>query len=114
MRRRKASSPRSAGIQVGGEDQEGFERRGHLAAGEEAQVIDAALHGHDPAVQHFGGSGALAAEVVDQVDAVVGLELERRLVDLGGLRCSAGRACPCVSSPPLTMNGRLHLTQRRS
>ena len=85
MRRRNASSPSLVRAQVGREDQEGLKRHRHLAAGLEAQIIDVPLHRHNPAIQDFGRGRALAAEVVDQVDAVVGLQLERRVVDLGVL-----------------------------
>src|ERR1700676_2789828 len=41
------------------------------------------LHGDDPAVEDLGGVGLLTAKVVNQVDAVIGLELERSVVNLG-------------------------------
>ena len=72
-----------ARVEVGGEDHERLEGRGHLAAGHEAEIVDAALHGNDPAVQDLRRSRDLAAEVVDEVDAVVGLYLEGSFVDLG-------------------------------
>src|SRR3981081_4175931 len=48
-----------------------------------AQVIDMTLHGNDPAVEDLGRIGLLAAKVVYQVDTVIGLELERRVGNLG-------------------------------
>src|SRR6185437_1034530 len=69
-------------VQVRGEHEESLERRRHLAAGEETQIIDTALHGHDPTVEDLGGGGKLAAEVVDEIHAVIGLELQRGFVNL--------------------------------
>ena len=70
------------GAQVRRKHQERFKRHRHLAARHEAQIVHAPLHRHNPAVQHFGRSGQLPAEIVNQVDSVVGLQLEGRFVDL--------------------------------
>src|SRR5437763_1838892 len=70
-------------LQVRREDQERVERSFHFAAGVKRQIIHSPLHRDNPAVQHFGGARFLAAKVVDQINSVVGLKLERRIVDLG-------------------------------
>ena len=59
-------------FQIGGKDQEGFERNRNLAAAVEFQVVHAPFHGNNPAVQHFGGRALLAAEIVDQVNSIIG------------------------------------------
>src|ERR1700681_4401211 len=41
------------------------------------------LHRNDPAVKDFSGVSLLAAKVVDEVNAIVGLQLKRRVVYLG-------------------------------
>src|ERR1700724_3431194 len=63
------------GLQISREDEKRLERDRHLTAGVERQIIHAAFHGDNPAVEHFGRSAALASEIVDQVDAVVGFHL---------------------------------------
>ena len=58
------------------------------------QEVVAIFQGQNPAIEQFLGAAQLAAEVVDQEDAAVGLDVQRGLVEVGGRRCSAGRACP--------------------
>ena len=48
------------------------------------EIVHPALHGHDPAVEQAGGGHQLAAEVVDDEAAAQGLNVERRLVEIGG------------------------------
>src|SRR5262249_35916815 len=72
------------GVEVCGEDHHHFERDLELHAVLQRQVIDAAVEGHDPAVEQVARGDKLAAEVVDEEDTVVGLHLERRGVDTGG------------------------------
>ena len=69
-------------IEVRREDGQHVERHLKLLAGVQRQVVDAALERHDPAVQQVLRTHPLAAEVVDQEDAAVGLQLQRRLVEL--------------------------------
>ena len=68
-------------LQVGREDDQHVERNLELAAGMQRQEVDAALERHDPAVQEVARRDALAAEVVDDEDAAVGLHLDRRFVE---------------------------------
>src|SRR5260221_14442196 len=70
---------------VGRKNQESLERHFNLTAGLKAEKIHAAVHRDNPAVQNFGRSGPLPAEIVDEVNAVIGLELKWRVVDFGDL-----------------------------
>ena len=63
------------GIHVGGEDHQHLEGDLDLHPTGEGKEVNAAIQRHDPAVQQFFGTDALAAEIVDDEDAVVGLEL---------------------------------------
>ena len=54
----------------------------NLRPGVQRQEVDAALERHDPAVQQVARRNALAAEVVDDEHAAVGLQLDRRFVEL--------------------------------
>src|SRR5436190_8978884 len=67
------------------EDEEAFEGHRNLAALLKVQVVDLAFHRENPAVQHFGWRDFLPAKVIDEIDAVVSFELERRVVDPAGL-----------------------------
>jgi len=49
----------------------------------QGQIVDAAVQGHDPAVEDILGLGALPAEIVDEKGAVEGLDVQRRLIKLG-------------------------------
>src|SRR5208337_4116402 len=71
-------------IHVGGEDHHQLE--GHLEFHTrcQGQVIHAAVERHYPAVEKFARRHHLAAEVVDDQDAVVGLHLKRRDETAGG------------------------------
>ena len=82
MRRRNASSASDAGFRLVANTIEHVERHLELLAGVQREVVDAALERHDPAVQQILRADALPAEVVDQEHAAVGLELNRRLVEL--------------------------------
>src|ERR1035438_8424710 len=44
-------------VEVGGEDQENLEGNAHFAAGQKAEIVLAALHGHDPAIQDLTRDG---------------------------------------------------------
>ena len=70
------------GVEVGGKDDEDVERDLEFLAGVQREVIDAAFERHDPPIEQVLGPDTLAPEIVDQQDAAVGLELERRLVEL--------------------------------
>src|SRR6202030_3752662 len=72
-------------LKIGGEDEEGLERDRHFPAGLEAQIIDVPLHRNDPSIEDLGRTGLLTAEVIDEINAIVGLELEGRVVDFGVL-----------------------------
>ena len=85
MRRRNASSTKSLGIEVGGEDQQLLKRHLDLFAGVQGQIIDAAFEGDDPAIEQIVGIDPLAAEVVDDQGAAVGFHLKRRFVEARGL-----------------------------
>src|SRR5437667_1064395 len=52
-------------LKVGRENQEGFERHLHLAAGVKTKIIHATVHRDNPAVQDFGWAGLLPAKIVD-------------------------------------------------
>src|SRR5579862_4256131 len=72
------------GFEVGGKDQECLKRNCHFPAAEKFQVVHAPFHGNDPAIEHLGGTAQLASEVVNQINAVVGLQLVGCIVDLRG------------------------------
>ena len=61
-----------------------FEGHLELHAGGQREVIHAAVERDDPAVQQIARREHLAAEVVDDQDAVVGLHLAGRDEDAGG------------------------------
>jgi 4-amino-4-deoxy-L-arabinose transferase-like glycosyltransferase len=65
-------------IEVGREDDERLERDGDLDAGAQREEVDAAVQRHDPAVEQVARVDHLAAEVVDDEQAVVGLHLQGR------------------------------------
>ena len=56
---------------------------GNLPPGVQRQVVHPLLERHDPAVEQVAGRHPLAAEVVHDEHAAVGLHLERGLVHLG-------------------------------
>ena len=82
----------AGGIVIRGEDDQHFEGNLDLFAADQGQEIDAAVEGHDPAVEQLVGAQALAAEVVDDEHAVVGLHLHRADVELRRWGCTACRA----------------------
>src|SRR5919198_128998 len=69
-------------IEVRGEHDEDVERHLEFLAGVQRQVVEAALERHDPAVQQLLRADALPSEVVDEEHAAVGLQLNRRFVEL--------------------------------
>ena len=71
--------------EVGAEDDYEFERNFKSGAGPERKNVFAAIEGNDPAVQKLAGCDALAAEVVNQQDPVVGLHLQGRGTHAGNL-----------------------------
>src|ERR1035438_6922279 len=44
-------------------------------------MILPALQGHDPAVQKLGRRDFLPSKIVNQIDAVIGLQMTRRVID---------------------------------
>ena len=71
--------------QVGGEDHELVEGNLEALAGVQLEKVDAALQGHDPAVEQVRRGHELAPEIVDDEGAVEALHVQRRLVELGRL-----------------------------
>ena len=71
------------GREVGREHQHHVEGDLELAAVAQHQVVVATVHRHDPAVHQLARRDHLAAQVVDQEEAVVGLEVRRSLVVAG-------------------------------
>ncbi len=71
------------GVEVGGEDDLGQERHFELRPVLEAQEVDVAVEGYDPAVQQLLGGERLAAEVVDRQHPVVRDHLQRGQVHPG-------------------------------
>src|SRR5215471_11263131 len=65
-------------VEVGREHHHELERHLELHAGGEGEVIDAPVEGDDPAIEQFARGEHLAAEVVDDQDAVVRLHLRGR------------------------------------
>ncbi len=65
------------GLEVGREHHLAVERDLEAHAVAQRQVVDAPIERHDPAVEQFLGRHQLAAEVVDDEHAVVGLHLDR-------------------------------------
>jgi hypothetical protein len=58
-------------------------RRGlRFSCRRQGEKIDAAIEGNDPAIEQFVGAQALAAEIVDDEHAVVGLHLRRGDIEL--------------------------------
>ena len=82
MRRRNASSASDGGIEVRRKHRQHVERHLEFLAGVQRQVVDAALERHDPAVEQILRPHPLPAEVVHQEHAAVGLQLQRRFVEL--------------------------------
>ena len=64
--------------QVGREHEDQVERHLEVMAPARHERVLPRVHRHDPAVEQHGRLDALAAEVVDQQEAVVGLELDWR------------------------------------
>src|SRR5207253_509231 len=69
-------------LEVRREEDELVERDLDLLAGVEREEVHALFQRDDPAVEEVLRAALLAAEVVDEEDSAVRLELERRLVEL--------------------------------
>src|SRR3972149_467425 len=74
--------PQPRGRDVRREDEEQLEGDLDGLAAEEREVVDARLHGDDPAVEQLLRLDELAAEVVDDEDAAVRLHLQGGDVEL--------------------------------
>ena len=83
MRRRNASSASDSGFRLVANTMKTLNGVSNLRPGVQRQEVDPALERHDPAVQQVARRNPLAAEVVDDEHAAVGLQLDRRLVELG-------------------------------
>src|ERR1700728_1124784 len=70
-------------IEVCGEDHHLLEGDREALAGVQFQVVDAALEGHDPAIEQVGRAYQLAAKVIDDEASAQGLHVERSLVEIG-------------------------------
>src|SRR5438067_287726 len=68
-------------VEVGGQDQEKLERNLQLLARFESEVIYPFFKGYDPAIEKRLRAYLLAAKVVNQEEAAVGLQLKRRFVE---------------------------------
>src|SRR5690348_4489429 len=71
------------GMHVGGKDHDLVERDLQALAAVQAEIVDAAVEWHDPAIENLLGLGELAPEVVDQERAVERLHVQRRFIELG-------------------------------
>ena len=71
----------AVGVQIGGEDDELIEGHPELLAGVEAAEVLAGFQGIHPAVEELPGGHLLAAEIVDDEDAVIGPHLVGRLIE---------------------------------
>ncbi|MCY1284667.1 hypothetical protein D9M70_335810 [compost metagenome] len=74
-----------AWLEIGGEHRPYVERHREAHAGAQREHVDVAVQRHDPAVQQVGHADQLPAQVIDDVDAVVGLHVRRRLVEARGV-----------------------------
>ena len=68
---------------VRGEEDDLVERDLELLPVLESQVVARLFQGDDPPVEQVEGADQLPPEIVDEEDPPVGLQLERRLVELG-------------------------------
>src|SRR5581483_2424535 len=71
------------GVEVGRKDDELLEWDLELLAGSEREEVVAIFERQDPAIEQLLGTAQLAAEVVDEKDAAVGLDVQRCLVEVG-------------------------------
>ena len=69
-------------IEIRREHQEDVEGHLELRAGVQGQVVDVAVERDDPAVEQVHRRDTLTSEVVDQEQAAVRFQLQRRVVDL--------------------------------
>src|SRR5260370_6206730 len=74
-----------ARLQVGRKHHHQLERDLEFHAISQHQVVHAPVQWNDPAVQEVSRRHQLAAEVVDDENAIVGLHLQRRGINTGGL-----------------------------
>ena len=72
------------GIEIGGEGDENVERDFKFFCALQREEIDAAIQRSHPAIEQFVGAEFLAAEIVDDQDAVIGFHLQRGGVGVGG------------------------------
>src|SRR3989304_2070527 len=66
----------SGRIEIGGEDNEEVKGKIEFFAAGEGQEIHAAVEGDNPAVEKFFRADALAAEIINDEDAIIGLHLQ--------------------------------------
>ncbi len=71
-----------AGIEVRRKDDQLLERDGEFTPGRQRQEIDAFFQRKNPPVQQVPRTDNLPAEVVDQKDAAVGFDVQRRRVEI--------------------------------
>ena len=67
-------------FQIGGKDHQLFKGYGEAGARMQLQIVDPALHRHDPAVQRSARSHKLPAEVVDEETAAKRLHVQRSFI----------------------------------
>ena len=81
MRRRKAGSVTVSRLRLVAMIEHVPQRHLDLLAGDQREIVDLVLHRRDEAVEQLLRRDPLAAEVVDQEHAAVGLQVRRRFVE---------------------------------